>query len=64
VNYAVRFLFGDVPRQRTGAVFLVVAALGIFGFRVQQKSGNSSDVSTGGRGGHGRTTRRPVFTNG
>jgi len=30
VNYAVRFLFGDVPRQRTGAVFLVVAALGIF----------------------------------
>src|SRR6266850_4694451 len=30
VNYAVRFLFGDVPRQRTGAVFLSVAALGIF----------------------------------
>jgi len=30
VNYAVRFLFGDVPRQRTGAVFLAVAALGIF----------------------------------
>jgi RND family efflux transporter MFP subunit len=29
VNYAVRFLFGDVPRQRTGAVFLAVAALGI-----------------------------------
>jgi len=23
------FLFGDVPRQRTGAVFLVVSALGI-----------------------------------
>jgi RND family efflux transporter MFP subunit len=30
VNYAVRFLFGDVPRQRTGAVFLAVAALGVF----------------------------------
>jgi len=30
VNYAVRFLFGDVPRQRTGAVFLAIAALGIF----------------------------------
>jgi membrane fusion protein (multidrug efflux system) len=30
VNYAVRFLFGDVPRLRTGAVFLAVAALGIF----------------------------------
>ena len=30
MNYAARFLIGDVPRQRTGAVFLVVAALGIF----------------------------------
>ncbi len=30
MNYAVRFLFGDVPRQRTGAVFLVVAAVCIF----------------------------------
>ncbi len=30
MNYAVRFLFGDVPRLRTGAVFLAVAALGIF----------------------------------
>src|SRR5260370_2132323 len=30
VNYAIRFLFGDVPRLRTGAVFLAVAALGIF----------------------------------
>ena len=30
VNYAVRFLFGKVPRQHTGAVFLAVAALGIF----------------------------------
>jgi RND family efflux transporter MFP subunit len=30
VNYAARFLIGDVPRQRTGAVFLAVAALGIF----------------------------------
>src|SRR5258708_40299037 len=30
VNYAVRFLFVDVPRLRTGAVFLAVAALGIF----------------------------------
>ena len=30
VNYAARFLIGDVPRQRAGAVFLVVAALGIF----------------------------------
>jgi len=29
VNYATCFLIGDVPRQRTGAVFLVVAALGI-----------------------------------
>jgi RND family efflux transporter MFP subunit len=29
VNYAVRFLFGDAPRRRTGAVFLAVAALGI-----------------------------------
>jgi len=30
VNYAVRFLFGDVPRGRIGAVFLAVAAFGIF----------------------------------
>jgi membrane fusion protein (multidrug efflux system) len=30
VNYAVRFLVGDVPRLRTGAVFLAVAGLGIF----------------------------------
>src|SRR6266481_889019 len=30
VNYAARFLIGDVPRQRTDAVFLAVAALGIF----------------------------------
>jgi len=30
VNYAVRFLFGSVPRPRAGAVFLAVAALGIF----------------------------------
>ena len=30
MNYAARFLIGDVPRQRTGAVFLAVAALGIF----------------------------------
>ncbi len=30
VNYAVRFLVGDVPRLRTGAVFLAVASLGIF----------------------------------
>jgi len=30
VNYAVRFLFGKVPRLRSGAVFLGVAALGIF----------------------------------
>src|SRR5260370_248059 len=30
VNYVIRFLFGDVPRLRTGAVFLAVAALGIF----------------------------------
>jgi membrane fusion protein (multidrug efflux system) len=30
VNYAARFLIGDVPRLRTGAVFLAVAALGIF----------------------------------
>jgi len=30
VNYAVRFLFGDVVRLRTGAVFLAVAAIGIF----------------------------------
>jgi RND family efflux transporter MFP subunit len=30
VNYAVRFLFGDVPRRRIGAVFLAVAAFGIF----------------------------------
>ncbi len=30
MNYAVRFLFVDVPRLRTGAVFLAVAALGIF----------------------------------
>ncbi len=30
VNHAVRFLVGDVPRLRTGAVFLAVAALGIF----------------------------------
>jgi len=30
VNYAVRFLFGKVPRLRSGAVFLAVAALGIF----------------------------------
>jgi len=30
VNYAARFLIGDAPRQRTGAVFLAVAALGIF----------------------------------
>ncbi len=30
MNYAVRFLFGDVLRLRTGAVFLAVAALGIF----------------------------------
>jgi len=30
MNYAVRFLFGDVPRLRSGAVFLATAALGIF----------------------------------
>ena len=30
VNHAVRSLVGDVPRLRTGAVFLAVAALGIF----------------------------------
>jgi RND family efflux transporter MFP subunit len=30
VNYAVRFLFGKVPRPHFGAVFLAVAALGIF----------------------------------
>ncbi len=30
MNYAVRFLFGKVPRLRSGAVFLAVAALGIF----------------------------------
>ena len=30
MNYAVRFLFGDVPRGRIGAVFLAVAAFGIF----------------------------------
>ncbi len=30
VNHAVRFLVGDVPRPRTGAVFLALAALGIF----------------------------------
>ncbi len=30
MNYAVRFLFGKVPRLRSGAVFLGVAALGIF----------------------------------
>ena len=30
MNYAVRFLVGDVARLRTGAVFLAVAALGIF----------------------------------
>jgi len=30
VNYAVRFLFGKVPRLHSGAVFLAVAALGIF----------------------------------
>jgi hypothetical protein len=30
VNYAVRSLFGNVLRLRTGAVFLAVAALGIF----------------------------------
>ena len=30
MNYAVRFPFGKVPRVRTDAVFLAVAALGIF----------------------------------
>src|SRR5258708_10444134 len=30
VNYVDRFLFGKVPRLRSGAVFLAVAALGIF----------------------------------
>jgi RND family efflux transporter MFP subunit len=30
VNYAVRFLFGKVPRPHFGAVFLAVVALGIF----------------------------------
>jgi membrane fusion protein (multidrug efflux system) len=30
VNYAVRSLFGDVLRLRTGAVFLAIAVLGIF----------------------------------
>jgi len=30
MNYAVRFLLGNVPRLRSGAVFLAVAALGIF----------------------------------
>jgi len=30
VNYAVRFLFGKVPRPHSGAVFLGVIALGIF----------------------------------
>jgi len=30
VNYAVSFLFGKVPRLHSGAVFLAVAALGIF----------------------------------
>ena len=30
VNHAVRFLVGDVPRPRTGAVFLAVATVGIF----------------------------------
>src|SRR5229473_1274570 len=30
VNHAVRSLVGDVPRLRTGAVFLAVAGLGIF----------------------------------
>jgi len=30
VNYTVRFLFGKVPRLRSGTVFLAVAALGIF----------------------------------
>jgi RND family efflux transporter MFP subunit len=30
VNYAVRILFGRVPRPHFGAVFLAVAALGIF----------------------------------
>ncbi len=30
MNYTVRFLVGDVPRLRTGAVFLAVAGLGIF----------------------------------
>jgi membrane fusion protein (multidrug efflux system) len=30
VNYAVRFLFGSVPRLRSVVVFLAVAALGIF----------------------------------
>src|SRR5882757_1211956 len=30
VNHAVRFLVGDVPRLRTGAVFLAVATVGIF----------------------------------
>jgi RND family efflux transporter MFP subunit len=30
VNYAVRFLFGKVPRLHSGTVFLALAALGIF----------------------------------
>jgi RND family efflux transporter MFP subunit len=30
VNYAVRFLFGKVPRPHFGALFLAVVALGIF----------------------------------
>src|SRR5258706_407631 len=30
VNHGVRFLVGDVPRLRTGAVFLAVATVGIF----------------------------------
>ena len=30
MNYAVRFLFGSVPRRRSGAVLLAAAALGIF----------------------------------
>ena len=30
MNYAVRFLFGKVPRPHSGAIFLAVVALGIF----------------------------------
>jgi membrane fusion protein (multidrug efflux system) len=49
VNYAVRFLFGKVPRLHSGAVFLAVATLGIFvaGCNKSQATTTTSPLEVG-----------------